>query len=127
MRLRVALIEESVRQGAEQAKREMHHEIPRCLLRLMDQADVHPELDGEGVQKWLDYEFEAQRWGVDPDVSRGELVELVEGSSAEIGIDEHHEHHTSRGAKRPARTRRIRANRARSAPLWSTSEASLWR
>jgi transposase len=31
------------------------------------------------------------------------------------------------GAKRPARTRRIRANRARSAMLWSTGEAPLWR
>ena len=31
------------------------------------------------------------------------------------------------GAKRPARTRRIKANRARSATLWSTGEAPLWR
>ncbi len=31
------------------------------------------------------------------------------------------------GAKRPERIRRIRANRARSATLWSTEEASRWR
>src|SRR5215211_5026135 len=31
------------------------------------------------------------------------------------------------GAERPGRIRRIRANRARSATLWSTGEASLWR
>ena len=31
------------------------------------------------------------------------------------------------GAERPARIRRIRANRARSATLWSTGEASRWR
>ena len=31
------------------------------------------------------------------------------------------------GAERPARIRRIRASRARSATLWSTGEASLWR
>jgi transposase len=31
------------------------------------------------------------------------------------------------GAIRPARTRRTKANQARSAMLWSTGEASLWR
>ena len=31
-----------------------------------------------------------------------------------------------RGARRPARTRRIAANRARSAMLWSTAPASRW-
>jgi hypothetical protein len=33
----------------------------------------------------------------------------------------------SRGAKRQERIRRTRANRARSAILWSTAAASLWR
>ncbi len=87
------MIEESLRQGTEQAKREVHHEIPRCLLRLRDQADTHPRLDGEGVQLWLDYELEALRWGVAPDISREELAALVEGSTVEIGIDEHREYH----------------------------------
>jgi hypothetical protein len=27
----------------------------------MDQADAHPELDGEGLQLWLEYELEALR------------------------------------------------------------------
>ena len=87
------MIEESVRQGAEQAKSEVHHEVPRCLLRLRDRADAYPELDGEGIQCWLDYEFEALRWGVDPDVSREELAVLVESSTMELDRDEHRESH----------------------------------
>ena len=75
------MIEESLRQGADGAKREVHHGVPRCLLKLRDRADAHPELDGEGLQRWLDYEFEALRWGVDPEVSRVELAALVEGST----------------------------------------------
>lgn len=89
------MIEGSVRQGAEQAKREVHHRVPRCLLRLRDRADAHRDLEGEGVQKWLDYEVEALRWGLDPDISREELATLVEGSTVKIGRDEHREYHAS--------------------------------
>ena len=54
---------------------DVHHEIPRCLLRLRDRADEHPDpLSGEGIQLWLDYELEAMRYGVDPDASRDELA-----------------------------------------------------
>ena len=67
--------------------------MPRCLLRLRKRADACPELDGEGIQKWLDYEFEALRWGVDPDVSREELTSLVDGSTMELGRGEHREAH----------------------------------
>jgi hypothetical protein len=87
------LIDGSVRQGAEQAKREVHHGVPRCLLRLRDRADAHPELDGEGIQLRLDYKLEALRWGVDPDVSREEVAVQVEGSTVQLGRDEHREHH----------------------------------
>ena len=63
---------------------EIHHEIPRCLLGLRDRADAHPNpLSGEGIQLWLDFECEAMRWGVDPDVGRNELAALVEGSTVE--------------------------------------------
>jgi len=88
-----SLIEESLRQGAESAKGEAHHRVPRCLLCLRDRADAHTELDGEGLQLWLDYEFEALRWGVDPDVSREGLAALVEGSKMELDRDEHREVH----------------------------------
>ena len=87
------MIEESVRQGAQRAKTEIHHEVPRCLLRLRDGAEAHEGLDGEGMQLWLDWELEAMRWGVDPDVSRDELAALVEGSTVEIGRDEHRAEH----------------------------------
>ena len=60
---------------------EVHHSVPRSLLGLRDQSDAHPELDGEGIQLWLDYELEALRFGVDPDVSREELAALIEGST----------------------------------------------
>ena len=87
------MIEESVRHGAERAKTEVHHEVPRCLLRLRGRAEAHAELDGEGMQLWLDYELEALRWGVDPDVSRDELAAMVEGSTVEIGRNEHRDGH----------------------------------
>jgi hypothetical protein len=87
------LIEESVRQGADEAKREEHHTVPQCLLRLRDRADDCSGLDGEGIQRWLDYEFEALRWDVDPDLSREELATLVEDSTVDLGGDEHREIH----------------------------------
>ena len=89
------MIEESVRQGADRAKTEVHHEVPRCLLRLRDKADAHTEFDGEGMQLWLDFEMEAMLRGVDPDVSREELAALVEASTVEIGRDEHREAHAA--------------------------------
>ncbi len=87
------MIEESVRQGAERAKTEVHHAVPRCLLRLRDKADAHRELDGEGIQLWLDFEMEAMLWDVDPDVSREELAALVEGSTVEMEKEEHRDAH----------------------------------
>ena len=87
------MIEESLRRETREAKREVHHAVPRCLLRLRDRADGHCGLDGEAIQMWLDYEFEALRWGVDPDVSREELATLVEGSTVELDRDEHSEIH----------------------------------
>ena len=43
--------------------------MPRCLVRLWDPAHAYPELDGEGMELWLDNELEALRWDADPDVS----------------------------------------------------------
>jgi hypothetical protein len=67
---------------------EIHHRVPRCLLTLRDKADASA-LDGAGLQAWLDYEHEAIRWGVDPDVSRDELAVLVEASTVAIPRDDH--------------------------------------
>ena len=79
--------------GPAEARVEVHHEVPRCLLRLRDRADEHTELDGEGIQKWLDYEHEALRWDVDPDVPCDELAALVEGSTVEIPEENHRDGH----------------------------------
>jgi hypothetical protein len=69
---------------------ELHHRVPRCLLTLREKADAtSPALDGTGLQAWLDYEHEAIRWGIDPDVSRDELAALVEASTLAIPRDDH--------------------------------------
>jgi hypothetical protein len=75
------------------ATREVHHRVPRCLLGLRERAGANSELDGESLQAWLDWELEAARYGVDPEVSRDRLAELVEGSTIEMGTDEHREEH----------------------------------
>ena len=83
---------------------DVHHEIPRCLLRLRDRADEHPEpLSGEGIQLWLDYEMEATRYGVDPDASRDELCALIDGSTVELSREEHRTDHAEDFARRGRR------------------------
>jgi hypothetical protein len=67
---------------------EVHHRIPRCLLGFFDRA-TSGELDGAGLQAWFDWEEEAFRFGVNPDVSRGELVALIESSALEISEEQH--------------------------------------
>jgi hypothetical protein len=39
---------------------EVHHAVPRCLLRLHDEA-TSGDLDGAGIQAWLEWEWEALR------------------------------------------------------------------
>lgn len=63
--------------GAQKA----HYTVPQCLLRLRDRVDAHLKLDGEGLQLWLDYELEALRYGVDPDICCENLVALIEDST----------------------------------------------
>src|SRR5215207_336615 len=72
---------------------EVHYAVPQCLLRLRDRADAHQELDGEGIQLWLDYELEALRYGIDPDISREELATLVKGSRVMLAREEHRNGH----------------------------------
>jgi hypothetical protein len=67
---------------------ELHHRVPRCLLTLREKAETGA-LDGAGFQAWLDYEHEALRWGVDPDVSREDLAGLVDASLEAIPYDDH--------------------------------------
>jgi hypothetical protein len=67
---------------------EIHHRVPRCLLRLRDRADAAP-LDGEGIELALEFEYEASRYGVDVDISRDDLAVLIEASTVSLGRDDH--------------------------------------
>jgi hypothetical protein len=75
------------------AAREVHHRVPRCLIGLRERADEGSGIGGEGIQAWLDWEFEAVRCGVDPDIPCERLADLVEGSTVEMGRDEHRAEH----------------------------------
>ena len=76
------------------AATEIHHAIPRCLLRLRDKADS-AALDGEGIELWLEYEHEAMRYDVDPDISRDELGALIEASTVVLERGTHRLEHVS--------------------------------
>jgi hypothetical protein len=76
------------------AAMEIHHTIPRCLLRLRDRAEG-ATLDGEGIEMWLQYEHEAMRYGVDPDISRDDLAALIDASTVVLERDEHRSEHVS--------------------------------
>jgi hypothetical protein len=67
---------------------EIHHCTPQYLLGMRDRAD-EADLDGAGIEAWLEYEAECFRAGVDPDVSREELADLIEASTVALSHDEH--------------------------------------
>jgi hypothetical protein len=70
---------------------ELHHRVPRFLLRLRDRADSCAEpLSAEALALWMDYECEALLFGVDPDTPREELAAMIDGSTSEISRQEHH-------------------------------------
>ena len=75
---------------------EVHHHVPRCLLGFFNRASSG-ELDGLGLQAWSDWEEESFRYGVDPDVSRGELAALIEVSAVEIPEERHKASHSAAG------------------------------
>jgi hypothetical protein len=60
---------------------EIHHTIPHCLLRLREKAES-AALDGEGIEAWLEYEAEAMRYGVDPEISREVLARTLSALAA---------------------------------------------
>jgi hypothetical protein len=67
---------------------EVHHAAPRCLISLYEKANG-AELDGEGIQAWLEWEWEAMRWRVPVDVSREDLEALVERSTVVLEREKH--------------------------------------
>jgi hypothetical protein len=69
-------------------KPETHHATPRCLLRLHERANGLP-LDGEGIQAWLEWEWEATRWRVPAEISRADLEELVKRGALLLEQERH--------------------------------------
>lgn len=54
-------------------------EVLRRLVALHRKAS-DAELDGEGIQLWLDWEMEARVWGVPAEISGADLEYLIEAS-----------------------------------------------
>ena len=67
---------------------EVHHAAPRCLLALHERANGLP-LDGEGIQAWLEWEWEATRWRVPVEISSEELASLVAASEVVLERERH--------------------------------------
>jgi hypothetical protein len=67
---------------------EAHHAAPRCLISLHEKANG-TSLDGEGIQAWLEWEWEAMRWRVPVEISRDELEALVERSTVVLEREKH--------------------------------------
>jgi hypothetical protein len=70
--------------------REAHHAAPRCLISLHERAnDGTTNLDGEAIQAWLEWEWEAMRWRVPVEISRDDLEALVERSTVVLEREKH--------------------------------------
>ena len=67
---------------------ELHHAVPRCLLRLHEDA-TSGELDGAGIEAWLEFEIEAMWWGIPVEISREDLERLVEASTVVLEREKH--------------------------------------
>ena len=90
-------------------KPEAHHAAPRCLLSLHEKANG-TSLDGEGIQTWLEWEWEAMRWRVPVEISRSDLEALVSQSAVVLERELHRLVHEgdwrrwgSRGGRAPVR------------------------
>ena len=76
-------------------KLEVHHAAPRCLLGLHERANSTMTLDGQGIQAWLEWEWEVMRWRVPVEISRADLKELVERSEELLDRERHRILHQS--------------------------------
>lgn len=76
--------------GAAVIAPEVHHAVPQCLLRLHDAA-----LNGEGVEAWIEFELEAERWRVPVEIPRGDLEALVASSGVVLEREGHRLLHAS--------------------------------
>jgi hypothetical protein len=69
-------------------REETHHAAPRCLLTLHERANDLP-LDSEGIEAWLEWEWEATRWRVPVEISGEELRKLVDASEVVLEREKH--------------------------------------
>jgi hypothetical protein len=67
---------------------EVHHTAPRCLLKLHERANGS-ELEGEGIQAWVEWEIEAMRWRVPVEIDRSDLEALVAASEVMLEREQH--------------------------------------
>ncbi len=77
-------------------RREIHHRVPRGLLKVWDRGHG-PGLEPEDLSAWFDWEEEAFRYGVNPEIGREDLASLIEGSTVELAGDEHRAGHSEAG------------------------------
>lgn len=71
---------------------EVHHAVPRCLLRLHD-VTAEVRFAGEPVGARIEFELEAERWGVDVEIPRPDLQALIEASGVEVERQVHRRIH----------------------------------
>ena len=69
---------------------ELHHVVPRCLLRLRERAQ-----NAHDVEARLSWEEEATRWSVPVTIARADLEELVERSTELLEREKHRIIHES--------------------------------
>ena len=76
---------------AAEARVNVHHGVPRCLLGLFDAAAA-------GLADRSEFDAEAERWGIEVrGLSREGLAKLIEGSTFEIPTPEHRRLHREEG------------------------------
>ena len=74
---------------AAEARTDVHHGAPHCLLRLFDAAAI-------GLADWSEFDAEVERRGIEVrGLSREVLTALIEGSTREIPTTQHRRLHSS--------------------------------
>jgi hypothetical protein len=72
---------------AAEARVDVHHRAPRCLLGLFDAVAT-------GLADWSEYDAEAERWGIEVrGLSREGLAALIESSTFKLPTTEHRRLH----------------------------------
>ena len=75
---------------------QIHRRIPRRLLKVWD-GGHGSSLEPEDLAAWIEWEEEAYRYGVDPEISREVLAALIKDSTVELGVEEHRTAHSDTG------------------------------